>query len=440
VEPSPWSRGRRLEKGALVIVTGQIREGDVLLHIGVHKTATTAIQSALTSLRPELAAHGVTLPLSMGAQLRAARAVVDSPIGFGADRDATDLGTWHDLLRKLKQGRVDAPRNRQVVSAEDFCMATAEQVDHIVGSMEQASCQVHVVVTLRPLGSLFPSAWQQSLKSGQKSTYEEWLARTLDPGPRTSPHFARRYRHGELVQRWVDRVGPERVTVVVLDPRDRDLVFRTFGDMLALPAGLLSEEHVTRENRSLTRHEAEFFRRVNLTLRDVGLPWAHYSRLIRFGAAPRTIRAQPLEQPDSKVWTPQWALDVAQLWGQETVQGIRAAGAQVVGDLDSLARQTQAGPPPTSPVETIGIDVAVQALLGAVAGSVEGRSWFSAEPSPDGSRVQQAGVELSPTIPPSTPVGALTTKQLTRVVASRVRRGLRRRAYRVARLPRRRTH
>ena len=49
-------------------------EDAVLLHIGVHKTGTTAIQAALADAREELASLGVRYPGKLQAQHRAAQA------------------------------------------------------------------------------------------------------------------------------------------------------------------------------------------------------------------------------------------------------------------------------------------------------------------------------------------------------------------------------
>ena len=41
---------------------GPIPEGGILLHVGMHKTGTTALQGVLYALRDELPAHGVSYP------------------------------------------------------------------------------------------------------------------------------------------------------------------------------------------------------------------------------------------------------------------------------------------------------------------------------------------------------------------------------------------
>jgi hypothetical protein len=47
-------------------------EGAVLVHVGFHKTGTTALQSAFASTRPELLAAGVLYPGELRSHHRAA--------------------------------------------------------------------------------------------------------------------------------------------------------------------------------------------------------------------------------------------------------------------------------------------------------------------------------------------------------------------------------
>ncbi|MEI2785635.1 MAG: hypothetical protein V9E82_08045, partial [Candidatus Nanopelagicales bacterium] len=39
--------------------------------------------------------------------------------------------------------------------------------------------EISVVITLRAIGSILPSAWQQQVKSGMTMRYEQWLEKIL---------------------------------------------------------------------------------------------------------------------------------------------------------------------------------------------------------------------------------------------------------------------
>jgi len=59
-----------------------IEPGDVLLHVGLHKTGTTALQVALADARTDLAAHGVRYPGTGTFHHRAILAGADRKYGW----------------------------------------------------------------------------------------------------------------------------------------------------------------------------------------------------------------------------------------------------------------------------------------------------------------------------------------------------------------------
>jgi hypothetical protein len=409
----------------------------MLLHIGVPKTGTTAIQSALEAISPQLAEYGVSMPGTPLQQARGALSAVGAMVGFGGG-GRTPYGPHHWVaLLEL----VAAAQGRRFVSSEYFCEAKPAQVDRIVRDLQ--AYQPHVVITLRPLQKILPSAWQQYLKSGHQLPYEEWLHAVLDEPPRkdVTPSFWRRHNHGEVVSRWAARVGPERTIVMVLDPSDRDLIYRGFSSLLGLPPDLLAEIPDGRDNRSMTAAESELFRRLNVVLRDQRVAWDDYAHLVRYGAITRAVRNGAPPTPATALQTPDWALDRAEELGRSYVEAIIGSGAQVIGDLELLSMPAKPAEHVTGPVTEIPVEVAVEALLGSLARTLEGRSWFPLEdPAPgvvgsadsDEALTDAAHTEVSarhgqPIIRDSTPVGRLTTLQLTRVVNARIRRGLRRR-------------
>ena len=80
--------------------------------------------------------------------------------------------------------------------------------------------QVECVIGLRNLGRLLPSSWQQYLKYGLDMGYERWLTGVFDNNGKATPSFWRRNDHADVIGRWAAAVGPENVTVMVLDGLD----------------------------------------------------------------------------------------------------------------------------------------------------------------------------------------------------------------------------
>lgn len=334
-------------------------EDAVLLHIGVHKTGTTALQAAFADAREELLASGVSYPGKLQAQHRAALAVLGRPWGWN-NRGGSVLDRAHfDRLC----ARVAAHPGRVVISSEFFCEAPEDVAKDVVASL--GGRRVHVVVTLRNLGRLLPSSWQQYLKYGLTTHYEPWLQDVFEtPGSsRMTPTFWKRQAHGAVVERWAAAAGADRMTVVVLEDVDRSAVFATFAQMLAIdPQILMSRMDVT-SNRSMTAAEAELLVRLNSRVKKQ-MDWTEYVTVIRRGVARGMVEGREPGPDEARVATPAWALDAAAAEGSRAVEMIAASGVRVVGNLDALTVRVpdEAGIAPTQ----IPIDAAVAALTAMV--------------------------------------------------------------------------
>ena len=312
----------------------QLQAGVRLVHIGPHKTGTTAIQGAFQKARGRLAAEGVFYPGKGRQPLWSILAVTRQPALVGDP--APDIAYWHNLVRSI-----DAAGDKRVVlSSEFFAEADDAAARRVISDLGQ---RVHVVVTLRPLAKILPSQWQQYMQNGYCMPYLDWLEGVLSEPPRTpTPGFWRRHRHDKLIARWAAAAGPENLTVIVVDESDRLMLLRTFQTMLGLPNGVLvPEEGVA--NRSLTLAEAEVVRRLNEEFKRSEWPGSSYSRFMRYGAVERLKSRQP--GPDEMpITTPVWALKRAAVIGSEVAQNIASLGVRVVGDLATLAAEPpQAG-------------------------------------------------------------------------------------------------
>ncbi|EPD59774.1 MULTISPECIES: hypothetical protein [Streptomyces] len=338
--------------------------GTRLLHIGPHKTGTTAIQGALFDARDRLPEHGVEFPGNTRHPMEAVLAAVARPAMMG-DAVPTEQH-WARLVQQVKA----AGRRTAVISSEFF--ADAEDDDTIARIVEQlGGDRVHVLVTLRPLARIMPSQWQQYVQNGLRMGYEDWLKHMLRKAPyeQPNPSFWRRHRHDRLVERWVRAVGPERVTVVVVDDRDRDRLMRTFEALLGLPENLLQPVPDT-ANRSLTLAETEMLRNLNKEFRGNELPDELYSKLVRNGAIMHMKNTCSPTPQDVKISTPRWALEDAARIAGEMIDGITHMGVRVLGDPALLsALPKSAGERPAEP--RIAPEVAAHALYGALAAAAE---------------------------------------------------------------------
>ena len=359
-----------------------IADGSVLLHVGVHKTGTTAIQAALADARPDLLAHGVRYPGKLQAQHRAALALLGRPWGWNS-RGGSVMDRRHfDALVR----RTNKHEGRVVISSEFFCEAPEDKAIETIESLGGRD-NVTVVVTLRNLGKLLPSSWQQYLKYGLTTAYEKWLEDVFaNPGAsKISPTFWRRHNHGDVLTRWSNAVGASNVNVLVLEDVELSAQFRSFAQMLDIPEDVLVSRMDLTSNRSMTAAEAELLVRLNKRVKKQ-MQWTDYVRLVRRGVALRMVEGREPGPDEPRLVTPDWALDAAAEQGAKAVQTIRDLGVNVYGDLDALGSRVPSSGAASQAPSQMPIDAAVGAVTAVIEASKEeptarelaGRTWRQA--------------------------------------------------------------
>ncbi|MCX4762118.1 hypothetical protein OG562_14265 [Streptomyces sp. NBC_01275] len=387
--------------------------GTRLLHIGPHKTGTTSIQGALFGAKDRMPTYGVEFPATSRHPMQAVLAAC-SRGGMMGDTTPTERH-WTQLLEQVHA----TGRRTSVISSEFFADAPDDaSIQRIVEQL--GGERVHILVTLRPLAKIMPSQWQQYVQNGLRMGYEEWLEHMLRKAPyeKPNPSFWRRHRHDRLVERWVRAVGAERVTVVVVDDRDRDGLMRTFEALLGLPANLLEPVPDT-ANRSLTLAETEMLRNLNKEFRGNGLPDELYSKLVRNGAVMHMKNACSPTARDVKISTPDWAVEAAAGIGAEMVGRIEAMGVRVIGDPALLS----AVPKPTGRPGTD--EAAGAAGTAGTAGPAE--ALIDPEVAAQALYGTLAAVAAAPARPAARGVHQTSSKELVKVLGHRCLKRLRRR-------------
>jgi hypothetical protein len=330
----------------------------ILLHVGPHKTGTTAIQTLLASARDDLHAHGVSYPGRLSAHHLAARAVLGRPVGWARDGAPPPMKAWNRLARAARQAD-----GVTVISSEFFSMCDAEQRARVVEDLGRD--RVHLLVAARNPGSLALSNWQQVLRAGTAGSLEDWLRANFHrvaPG-RVDEGFWSTAEPATLVEHWSEVVDVDRIRVVVIDESDRDVLPRTFEELLGLPAGLLADRAPQAHNRSLTAPEAELLRQaIALTRGD--LTWAEFSLFYRAGYATRLLSARRPPEDEARTLLPLWAAAQAAEEAEASISRLRTSGVTVIGDLSHLRRMPATGE--ERPVEQVPVELAAEALAGVV--------------------------------------------------------------------------
>jgi hypothetical protein len=293
----------------------------VFVHIGLPKTATSYLQTIVWSNRDRLRQAGVAVPGDRRRDhLWASREVREDPHQDRAPQ--LHRTAWTRLQRELATSS-----GTGLISHEFFAAASGRQARGLVTAL--ADAEVHVVVTARePLG-LFTASWQESLKNGSttpmadyarkvsKSATAIWNWRTLDLRL--------------VLERWSQAVPPERIHVLVLDPRaGRDDIWRRFAGVLGVDPDAfdLSQSF---PNTSMGVAEAETLRRINMRLEG-------FDRAFDKGVYIRTFLADERLVPrrGEKFWPEPDQVEDCRRRARAAASYLRRGGFDVSGQIEDL--------------------------------------------------------------------------------------------------------
>ena len=311
--------------------------GTRLLHIGPHKTGTTALQNTLIWDREKLPEQGLEY-LVAGERRNAnfaARAIRQRPTQKLESPDSVPMHLWTDLVKAAKSSTSD----RVLISGEGFSDCNPEEIEQIAQDLDPD--KLHIAVTLRPLAKILTSQWQQYIQNNMKrASLDRFLHETLDPEPQsTESGFWRRHRHDQLIKRWAEPVGAQNLTVIVVDDREPGLIMRAFERLTGLHEGTLTPNK-NPINRSLTLAETEIVRAYYTLMEEQG----YNARIYRKGVSIRpALFLKEHRNPgpeEEKIQLPEWAAERTLQISRQIVEGIRESGVRVIGDLESLTRAT----------------------------------------------------------------------------------------------------
>ncbi len=310
-------------------------DGTRLLHIGPHKTGTTALQIALAKQSSDLLAQGVRY-LSEGPRVNAnyaAFALEGRTSRKVEDSLPIPLAHWESLKRNAAQ----AEERIVVMSGEEFCVLSKENITKVVEGFGRERTQI--LITLRSLGRILGSQWQQYVQAGKMlKTFEEWLHEVLDNVENPTPlgvGFWLRHRHDKLISRWAEVVGSDNISVIILDDQDHDALPRSFEELVGLQLGTLSLEERT-VNRSLTAQETEAIRSFYQLMDLQG--YAGIPDHIRYMVSPAEYlkrNRKPLPE-EHKILLPDWAAERAHKISEAMVGNIKKLNVQIIGNIENL--------------------------------------------------------------------------------------------------------
>jgi hypothetical protein len=329
----------------------------VFVHIGEPKTGTTFLQQVMWGNRGELAARGLALPGHHPQDHYRASQDLRGIEKLPSDPAAPWTGEWDILATEAKASRL------AVISHELFSAADPAQAERAVRSLEPA--EVHVVLTVRDMGSLLPAEWQETIKHRNTRAWEDWLADVIDVESRAQDRdqywFWKVHDSVALLARWAAHVPPERLHVITMPQRGADdgLLWERFAGVLGIDPGGVDLAKA-RSNSSLGMPEIEFLRHLNEALPEEVPGW-YYMQAVKETVAHRALALRPRQgrlvlPADRDAWAAEQA--------ETLISGLTAAGYDIVGDPGELRPQPITGPRPSPSSES-----AEQVLDAAVAAS-----------------------------------------------------------------------
>lgn len=409
-------------------------EGARLFHVGVMKTGTTALQRALAAQRQLLLDSGVRYPgnevnhrLPVGAfmQARVLKHARQGAVGQAHKKKAADpsippMSEWTKLIDEIEG---DSTR-RSVISYEIAANAADARAQQFVDAIGE---RTHIVITLRNLAAILPSFWAQVLKSAHTTPLNDWLVRAFgdDPDAPVSAALQRALNHGELVQRWASIVGPENVTVVIVDSSQPDLITEAFEQLLGLETGVLTNYKVpdSGKNRSLRLQETELLLRVNQMCEAHSVDWNSYVNLVKRGVVTR-LKSRTPGDDEPRVRLPSWAAARCAELGADHAEQIKASGVRIIGDLASLYPQQSSSAREDGSLAQIPTDIALESVAGVISRATNRGAHF-AKPK---QRVETGSAEGTPKKKrpdPSTVASSFTTRELATALRIRLAHRLR---------------
>lgn len=212
----------------------------LILHIGMHKAGSTAIQSGMWKHRDILANHGIDY-LDFTANHSSTVAGLFSQSNKGIYRGFPDEEQRiADGYRRLRQLLEHRPLATTVISGERFSLLREPEVHSALDFFDQYFAEIYVVAFVRPPRSFVNSIVQQRLKSGRSIDYS--LSRPKLPNYRVR------------FETYLDRMGPAGMTFIPFDSEGLTdgCSFRSLLTFLDLPRSTVETIPVWPRNQSLS--------------------------------------------------------------------------------------------------------------------------------------------------------------------------------------------
>ena len=203
----------------------------VYLHIGLHKTATSYLQSKFRRNVTALRDQGVYFPYGEG-EPSLYNAVDD--LHGRRPRKASDersAGAWPALAGAVNASDLPAA----LISDERLSLSGMRAISRVRDAF--GSAELHVIVTVRDLARVLVSSWQETIRGGATWTWTDYVGAVREPSQRGANPARGFWTTQDLAQicaAWETAVPPDRLHIVTVPPSGSStkLVLRRFCSVL----------------------------------------------------------------------------------------------------------------------------------------------------------------------------------------------------------------
>ncbi|HEY5341629.1 MAG TPA: hypothetical protein VIK27_11425 [Candidatus Aquilonibacter sp.] len=203
-----------------------------VLHIGTHKTGSTALQMFLKHNRAVLQAYGVMIP-AQG---------YEPGVQIGHHRLASELMREDDpqpLLDELRDALASSRAPLAVLSSEEFVTLAArpERLARLAETLEASGRAIRVVVYLRPQAAWAESLYGERLRQRSRPPrFAQYVAATVNNGGFAGDdlHVTLPFAYPQLLRPFAERFGANAIVArCYRGSADRAQLYRDFVGVLA---------------------------------------------------------------------------------------------------------------------------------------------------------------------------------------------------------------
>ncbi|MCD6003893.1 hypothetical protein K7H08_03465 [Halomonas sp. IOP_6] len=177
---------------------------EVVLHVGMNKTGTTALQSYLQHISGQLAKHGILYPNA--GRIGAAHYSLSASLGFCNPGVPSEWLCSPSKLLKSLESEITSDTRQVIISSEDFLLN--KSFNKLNTFFE--SYPLKVIVYLRRHDHWWLSAYAQAVKMKHLPPWNRGPYGFINFQQKKNPRYGD-YRY--LIDRWADAVGRENIIV-----------------------------------------------------------------------------------------------------------------------------------------------------------------------------------------------------------------------------------